>query len=78
MSFRLYDSAWVRIAGVDTPVQAHKHRQVPGAFLVHDNVYDIDARPVDPAAGAPAIESILSIQAVHEAGLRSRYGEGQG
>jgi len=75
MSFRLYESAWVRIDGVDEPVQAHKDRHVPGAFLVNGNSYDIDARPVDPASGAPLIRSILSIQAVHEAGLRSHYGK---
>ena len=78
MSFRLYESAWVRVANVDEPVQAHKDRHVPGAFLVHGNLYDIDARPFDPRSGAPAITSILSIQAAHEAGLRSDYGQGQG
>jgi hypothetical protein len=78
MSFRLYESAWVRVDGVEEPVQAHKAPNVPGTFVVHGNAYDIDARPVDPSSGAPAILAILSIQAAHEAGLRSRYGEGQG
>jgi hypothetical protein len=78
MSFRLYESAWVRVAGVEDPVQVHKDRFTPGAFLVDGNTYDIDARPVDTRSGAPAIQSILSIQAVHEAGLRSHYGERQG
>lgn len=74
MSFRLYESAWVRVDGLEDPIQAHKDPRLPGTFLVGGNSYDIDARPVDPQAGAPAIASILSIQAVHEAGLRSYYG----
>ncbi len=73
MSFRLYESAWVRVDGVEAPVQVHKATQSPGTFLVAGNAYDIDARSIDPSSGAPAITAILSIQAVHEAGLRSHY-----
>jgi hypothetical protein len=73
MSFRLYASAWVRVDGVDTPVLVQKDPRHPGAFLVGDYSYDIDARPLAPASGAPAITSILSMQAVHEAGLRNTY-----
>ena len=73
MSLRLYASAWVRVDGIDEPVLVHKDPQRPGAFLIGDHSYDIDARPVMPASGAPAIASILSIQAVHEAGLRNTY-----
>ncbi len=74
MSFRLYESAWVRIDGMDEPVQVRKDPQRLGAFLVAGHTYDIDARPVTPSSGAPAIASLLSVQAVHEAGLRSSYG----
>ena len=73
MSFRLYASAWVRVDGVDEPVLVQKDPHRPGAFLIGDHAYDIDARPLAPASGAPAIASILSIQAVHEAGLRNIY-----
>ena len=71
MSFRLYDSAWVRVDGIEDPVQVRKDPRLLGTFLVAGNSYDIDARPVDRLAGAPTIASILSIQAVREAGLRS-------
>ena len=73
MSFRLYESAWVRVDGLDQPVQVRKDPQRLGAFWVAGHSYDIDARPVMPSAGAPAITSILSVQAVHEAGLRNTY-----
>ncbi len=75
MSFRLYDSAWVQVDGVEEPVQAHKNLRVPGTFLVHGHAYDIDARPLASSSGAPAIRAILSIQAAREAGLRSHYGD---
>ena len=73
MSFRLYESAWVRVDGIDEPVLVHKDPQRPGTFRVADHAYDIDARPLTHASGAPAIVSILSVQAVREAGLRSAY-----
>jgi len=73
MSFRLYASAWVRVDGIDEPVLVQKDPQHPGTFRVADHSYDIDARPVTAASGAPAITSILSVQAVAEAGLRSAY-----
>ena len=74
MSFRLFESAWVRVEGRDEPVQAQKNPQMLGTFLVGSHSYDIDARPVDPRSVTPAITSILSIQAMHEAGLNSNYG----
>ena len=73
MSFRLYASAWVRVDGIDEPVLVQKDPQRPGVFLIGDHAYDIDARPVTPASGAPAIACILSIQAAREAGLRNAY-----
>ena len=74
MSFRLYDSAWVRIEGVEDPVQVRKDRQAPGVFIAAGHAYDIDARPLPASNAAPKLLAILSIQAVHEAGLRSGYG----
>ena len=73
MSFRLYESAWVRVDGIDEPVLVHKDPRRPGTFRVADHVYDIDARPLTPDPGTPAIVSILSVQAVREAGLRTSY-----
>jgi len=73
MSFRLYAGAWVRVDGLDAPVRVQRDPRRPGAFLVAGHVYDIDARATPPSAGAPAIASILSIQAVREAGLRTAY-----
>ncbi len=77
MSFRLYESAWVRVEGFDEPFQARKDPQRPGTFLVAGHAYDIDARPITPSAGVPVITSLLSVQAVREAGLRSAYGIGK-
>ena len=74
MSFRLYESAWVRVDGFDEPFQVRKDPQRLGTFLVAGHSYDIDARPVTPSAEVPAIASLLSVQAVREAGLRSSYG----
>lgn len=73
MSFRLYGGAWVRVEGLDEPVQVQKDPHRLGAFLVAGHSYDIDARPITPPTAAPAIAAILSIQAVHEAGLRNAY-----
>lgn len=76
MSFRLYESAWVQLDGVDQPFQVHKDPANPAAFNVGGHQYDIDARPLTRTSDAPRIASILSIQAAREAGLRSNYGEG--
>ena len=73
MSFRLYESAWVRVEGSDKPVQARKDKSHLGAFLVGDFRYDIDARALPNQADAPNLLSILSLQAVREADLRGQY-----
>lgn len=73
MSFRLYESAWVRIEGRDEPLQAHKHGTEAGVFVVGDYRYDIDARATAANPAAPPIVSILSLEAVRDAGLRSGY-----
>ncbi len=75
MSFRLYESAWVSVAGVDQPIQVHKDPANPAAFDVGGYKYDIDARPLVNNADTPKITALLSIQAVREAGLRSHYGD---
>ncbi len=70
---RLYESAWVRVDGVEAPVQVQKDRANPAAFNVGDYQYDIDGRALKTAPDAPRIVSILSLQAVREAGLRQDY-----
>ena len=73
MSFRLYESAWVRVEGIEEPVRVHKDPRNPGTFRVADHAYDIDARPMTRDSGAPDIVSILSVQAAREAGLSTAY-----
>ena len=73
MSFRLYESAWVLIEGNPEPMQVHKDAANLGIFNVGGHQYDIDARPLARSVGTPNILSILSLQAVKEAGLVSRY-----
>lgn len=73
MSFRLYESAWVHIDGIDEPCQAHRDPLNMATFIVCGHRYDIDARPSADDGTAPAILSILSLQAMREAGLRSGY-----
>ncbi len=72
-SFRLYESAWVEVEGAAQPLQVHRSPENPGVFAVGSGLYDIDARALPPG-DAPRILSILSLQAVREAGLRSNYG----
>ncbi len=78
MSFRLYESAWVCLEGVEQPVQAHKDRDNMAGFNVGGYQYDIDARALPTSHGAPRISSILSLQDVREAGLRTNYNHGFG
>jgi len=73
MSFRLYESAWVRVEGHEEPLQAHKHATNAGVFVVGDYHYDIDARAVGADPATPAIVSILNLEAIRDAGLRSGY-----
>ncbi len=73
MSFRLYESAWVQVEGFDEPAQAHKDRSNLAAFNVMGFQYDIDARPLPSSPGAPRLLSLLSLQAIREAGLSSGY-----
>jgi hypothetical protein len=73
MSFRLYESAWVVVEGVEAPCQVHKDADNLAAFNVDGFQYDIDARPLRTSVGAPAILRILSIQDAKEFGLRSHY-----
>lgn len=73
MSFRLYESAWVTVEGAELPQQVHKDPVNRAVFNVGGFRYDIDARAVD--RDAPPIVSILSLQAVREAGLSSNYGK---
>jgi len=73
MATRLYDSAWVRIEDRDDALQVHKDRKNPAAFNVGDYQYDIDARPLGGAEGAPVIISIHSLQSAREAGLSTTY-----
>ena len=73
MSFRLYESAWVQIEGVEKPAQVHKDRINPAAFNVEGFQYDIDARALSETSGAPRLLSILSFQAIREAGLHGNY-----
>ncbi|WP_443750352.1 hypothetical protein [Asticcacaulis solisilvae] len=73
MSFRLYESAWVRIEGTEQPLQVHRDGASAGVFIVGDHWYDIDARALPSQIHVPPIVSILSLEAVREAGLRSGY-----
>lgn len=73
MSFRLYESAWVVVDGVEEPVHVHKDRVNPAVFHVGEHLYDIDARPVQLHRATPRILSILSLSEVRDAGLRSGY-----
>jgi len=73
MSFRLYESAWVRIEGHDEPMQVRRDRKNAAAFNVGDYQYDIDARPLRQNDGAPRIVTVLSLQAAREAGLATEY-----
>lgn len=73
MSFRLYESAWVRVDGVEEPLQVHKDKQNAAVFVVGNHRYDIDARPVPSGNLAPSIRSLLTLQAMREAGLHSGY-----
>lgn len=74
MSFRLYESAWVVVEGVEQPLQVHRNLLNRAAFDVGGFQYDIDARALRPDAATPQILSILSLEAVRDAGLRSNYG----
>ncbi|EGF89233.1 hypothetical protein ABI_45800 [Asticcacaulis biprosthecium C19] len=69
-NFRLYESAWVLVEGLEAPVQVHKDPGKPGAFRVGEHLYDIDARAM--TAGSPKLLSILSLQAMSGAGLLGR------
>ena len=73
MSFRLYESAWVRVDGREEPLQAHKHPSDAGVFVVGDHLYDVDARPAAADMAAPALLSILSLDSIRSAGLSSGY-----
>ncbi|MEI9904040.1 MAG: hypothetical protein WDN06_08670 [Asticcacaulis sp.] len=74
MSFRLYESAWVYLEGLDEPVQVRRDPVNRAAFHVGSFPYDIDARPLSPGRATPHILSILSLEAVRAAGLHSHYG----
>ena len=76
MSFRLYDGAWVRVDGIEEPLQVHKDRQNAGVFIVGTERYDIDARALPSNGPVAALVSILSLQAVREGGLHSTYRHG--
>ncbi len=73
MSFRLYESAWVRLAGSETPEQVRKDKANAAAFVIAGYQYDIDARPFPRSPEGPAIASLLNLQEVRELGLSSRY-----
>lgn len=73
MSFRLYESAWVMVEGVEAPCQVHKDTVNLAAFNINGYQYDIDARVLPASSGAPPILRILSIQDAKEVGLRSHY-----
>jgi len=75
MSFRLYESVWVVIEGADAPCQAHKDPSNMAVFIANGHRYDVDARPISRDGTTPAILSILSLQAMREAGLRSDYNQ---
>ncbi len=73
MAIRLYESAWVRVQGIEEPLQVRRDPKNAAAFNVGDYQYDIDARPLRGAVGAPEILSVLSLQSVREAGLATSY-----
>ncbi len=73
MAIRLYQSAWVRVEGNDSPLQVERDRKNAAAFNVGDFQYDIDGRPLTPSSGSPAIVTVLSLQAAREAGLTTVY-----
>ncbi len=73
MSFRLYESAWVMVEGADAPCQVHKDPSNMAVFIANGQRYDVDARPIARDGTTPVILSILSLQAMREAGLRSDY-----
>lgn len=74
MSFRLYESAWVHVEGLDHPVRVFKDRQLAGSFIVEGHRYDIDARALSSDHSAPRLTGLLSMQDVREVGLRCDYG----
>ncbi len=76
MSFRLYESAWVRIEGVDQPAQAQKDPINRAAFNVGGFQYDIDARAMPGETNAPALVGILSLADIRAAGLQVTNGFG--
>ena len=73
MATRLYDSAWVRIEGSEQPLQVRRDRRNAGTFHIGGHAYDIDGRPLQPSDIAPAIVTVLSLQAVRDAGLLTTY-----
>jgi len=73
VNFRLYESAWVQVEGLEHPAQVHKDRSNPAAFDVAGFKYDIDARALFPGDGAPRLMSLLSLKAVRDASLQGEY-----
>ncbi len=73
MAIRLYQSAWVRVEGNDSPLQVERDRKNAAAFNVGDFQYDIDGRPLQQSSGTPPIVEVLSLQAAREAGLSMDY-----
>jgi hypothetical protein len=73
MGLRLYDSAWVTVAGLAEPLQVRKDRKNPAIFNVGDFQYDIDGRPTLVSVNAPVLTGLHSLQSAKEAGLRTDY-----
>ena len=64
---RLYDGAWVLVAG-----QAFAQPAIEclkGVFRVADGLYDEDGSALDRLFGRPAIQMILDRETAHENGL---------
>lgn len=68
---RLYDSAWVRVDGSDTPVQAFKNKRNAALFDVGDYQYDIDGRASPSDLATPILRKLLSLSEIRELALSS-------
>jgi hypothetical protein len=73
MGIRLYDSAWVALRGVDTPLQVQKDRANPAVFHIGGFRYDIDGRGFFRTENVPEILRLLSLQDARTLGLSTQY-----
>ena len=70
---RLYESAWVELEGLETPLRVYKDFRNSAMFRVGDYQYDIDGRPFNTTLGVPKIKRLHTLQSAREAGLDTQY-----